>query len=1300
MKRLLRRLLTLITILLVLTAWGDSGQLYTSSMLPSSLINCITQDKYGFIWVGTDYGLSRFDGYHFVNYLHHDNDSTSISDNIISSFLVDKQGRLWVGSAKGLMQYDYSNDSFRRYALPDGRNPRIYSIIEGREGNILVGSAGYGLYSIAPETDAVTWERQYMRRDSDEFFTHIYEDSHGTLWQASHLPTFRQCQKVGGKVRLTDFHSACGAPVAFFERQNRLVIVCMFGIIYYDYATGKIADAGYDFGPYKGNITINTAVFDRQGNLFLGTSESGVLTAARGTRKIVAYDAAYDKGFDLKSSFVNAILSDKDNNLWVGCYQKGLLLVNQEHDDFMSWTFDSQDYNIGSSVSSIAQGSHGDTWCTVQNSGVFRFDRNGNITAHPQSPAGTSVIYRDKQGKYWLGTGNALYSYVPETGQAQQKLRFESAGIYSIADDGKGKLFISVYSKGLYVYDTQTDKLTILTMSDRGKKGYLCNDWVRSLYYDGHGRLWIATSNGVCNMNTSTLSFNDLGWTKILPDILSNAICADRHGNIVIGTDNGLYIYNVKTLKTGLLPGSDMLRDKQVSAMTTDRQGNIWISTTMGIWQYNAARKQFYSYINGNGLTSHEYMLGSMMRDADDRIAFGTADGITTFYPEVVNGRKEKLGEVYLTGFMVNGKSRSCMGEHFTLPYKDNTFLLEFSMLNYKRQADISFDYRINSGRWTNTGEGINTISFTQLEPGHYNIEVRASFNGIPSEHVKRLSIEVEHPWYASGLAILIYLILGGSLFAFVFRNYEKRRQADLDEQKMKFLINATHDIRSPLTLIMGPLRKLKKRITDADNQADIDIIERNAQRLMLLVNQILDERKIDKKQMRLQCQDTDLVDFVANILRLYKYYASDKHVSISLVNGKGQPYQIKHPAVRVWIDRVNFDKVVSNLLSNAMKYTSDNGHIDIEVSDHESYVCLKVIDDGIGFRKEDIGRLFERFYQGRNSSGSGVMGTGIGLNLCHAIVEMHGGSIKAYNREDGKRGACIEVRLRKGCRHLRPEEIMEDSPAPANTDTKRKNTANRNLHILVVDDDYEIARYISGELGTWYRFDYASNGKDALGKLLNNNYDLVISDVVMPEMDGIALLKKIKGNSNISDIPVILLTSKTQVADKLEGLKKGADAYMAKPFNMDELHVLIDNLVDNVRRLRGKYSGAQRQTDKVERVKVKGNNDALMERIMKCVNENMQNPDFNVEMLTEEVGISRAQLHRKMKEITGISTAEFIRNLRLEQAAKLLVQGNINVTQVAYAVGFNNQAHFSTAFKKHFGMTPTEYYETNRNES
>ena len=271
-------------------------------------------------------------------------------------------------------------------------------------------------------------------------------------------------------------------------------------------------------------------------------------------------------------------------------------------------------------------------------------------------------------------------------------------------------------------------------------------------------------------------------------------------------------------------------------------------------------------------------------------------------------------------------------------------------------------------------------------------------------------------------------------------------------------------------------------------------------------------------------------------------------------------------------------------------------------------------------------------------------------------------------------------------------KEIEEEETTTTPHSQGRK--ACKNFNILIVDDDVEIANYIRNELGRWYRFDAAPNGKEALKALLTSDYDLVISDIMMPEMDGIALLKSIKGNVNISDIPVILLTSRSEVSDRLEGLKRGADAFIAKPFNMEELHILIDNLIDNVRRLRGKFSGAQTQEEKVERVEVRGNNDVLMDRIMKCINENLQDPDFNVEKLTEKVGISRAQLHRKMKEITGISTGDFIRNLRLEQAARLIRENKINVTQVAYAVGFNNQTHFSTVFKKHFGMTPTEYIE------
>ena len=307
------------------------------------------------------------------------------------------------------------------------------------------------------------------------------------------------------------------------------------------------------------------------------------------------------------------------------------------------------------------------------------------------------------------------------------------------------------------------------------------------------------------------------------------------------------------------------------------------------------------------------------------------------------------------------------------------------------------------------------------------------------------------------------------------------------------------------------------------------------------------------------------------------------------------------------------------------------------------------------------------------------------------ALTKQFGKDLELKQAADKVEVKITEILEKSGRRPAR-EEIEEEEEVTTTHPQGRQ--ACKNFNILIADDDVEIANYIRNELGRWYRFDAATNGKEALKALLTSDYDLVISDIMMPEMDGIALLKSIKGNVNISDIPVILLTSRSEVSDRLEGLKRGADAFIAKPFNMEELHILIDNLIDNVRRLRGKFSGAQTQEEKVEKVEVRGNNDVLMDRIMKCINENLQDPDFNVEKLTEKVGISRAQLHRKMKEITGISTGDFIRNLRLEQAARLIREKKINVTQVAYAVGFNNQTHFSTVFKKHYGMTPTEYIE------
>ena len=1304
MKHIRHYLTALFAIALSLMVWADSGELFTSGKLSSSLINCIVQDKYGYIWVGTEYGLSKFDGYRFTNYLHNEEDTTSITDNIISDLLVDKKGNLWIGCAKGLMRYNYETNNFSRLQFPDGRKPRIYSMVESHRGDILLGTAGYGLYSVknngiektANNRFTIRWERAYAERDSDVFFTHIYEDKHHYLWQSSHLLTFTRFIEKQGKVQRKDFKSPYGAPVKFIQhRPQAMLIVCMYGIIYYDYRTGRIADAGYDLGTFKNHITINNATFDHDGNLYISTSEHGALIIKKGSNKVEQLENS-NSNFNLSTAFVNDIIEDKDNNLWIGCYKKGLYLLNQRQQAFSSWSFSAQNYIIGSSVSSIAPGENGETWCTVQNSGVFCFDASGKIIAHPTSPAGTCIIYKDRRGAYWISNGSALYSYNPHTGAYQEKLTFTSAGIYCMTDDNQGNLYISVYSKGLYIYNVESGKVTVLNMRQRGNKGFLCNDWVRSMAFDHTGHLWIGTSNGVSCLNTKTLSFKDFGWNIILKDRQANGICEGKNGNMIIGTEEGLYLFDRKNNKTLALPHAEVLKGKQVCSIIKDHQGDLWISTTMGIWQYDQKNRQFIGHINGNGLTTREYVLGSSMHTASDLIAFGTSDGITTFYPERVRAKKMELGDVHLTNFIIDGKPINCLTDEFTIPYEENSFTLEFSLLNYRNTDNISFQYRINEGKWNSTNEGSNAVSFNKLKPGSYTLEVRAMSNGNFSKKSTIIHIKVCDPWYASTWAFLLYFLTAAGIILYIIYRYERHRKEDLEETKMQFLINATHDIRSPLTLIMGPLNKLKTRITDAESKQDIDTIDRNAQRLLLLVNQILDERKIDKDQMHLHCQKTDLKEFLRGIMSLYNFNAQERSITLSLKEDESLK---EEGNLQVWIDRINFDKVISNLLSNAMKYTSDGGEITLIIGKNKESAIIKVEDTGIGLKEEKTDRLFERFYQGNNNSDIHIEGTGIGLNLCRALVKMHGGAIRAYNRTDGIKGSCFEVNIPLGKEHLKPEEILQEDGTKTAESTGKRTQANRNFNILIVDDDAEIAHYIKTELCDWYRFDHARNGKEGLKMLLTGKYDLVISDVMMPEMDGVTMLKKIKGNSNVSDIPVILLTSKSEVENRLEGLRKGADAFLAKPFNMEELHILIDNLVDNVRRIRGKYSGAQGQKAKIEQIQVKGNNDALMERVMKYMNEHLADPDLNVEKLTEDVGISRAQLHRKLKEIAGVSAGEFIRNLRLEQAARLIEEGQINITQVAYSVGFSNQTHFSTVFKKHYGMSPSEYAETKRNE-
>lgn len=1302
---------------------AQTGHFYPSSLFSSGLVSDLCQDKYGNIWIATDYGLNRFDGYHFTTWLHSESDSCSIGSNTVVSLLSDGEGGLWVGTNRGLDHYSPATNHFRHFRFPGGIRPRVTEICRMRGDSLFVCTAGFGGYSLDAD-GTLTLDQRYAASD-EGYYRGIYEDSRGRIWKYAYGQTFVMTDKDHRKVVM---QSTVGDVLGILERGQEVIIVGVYGLMAYDDRGLRTADI--DMSQIAGKQVLFCAVeTDRRGNIYIGTRSKGLYQIPHDRPRLERVEVSAF-GIDLNTAKVWDIMVDRQGNLWTGLQNKGLLMIPQRPMQFSNWSFGAQNVRLGASVSSVCEGDGGMTWCTVQGIGVYGFDERGRLAAHPQAPDDVEFIYRDRHHRYWLGTDDGLYSYDPTTGRYERKVTYECEKFNTMTTDADGRsasplgssenIYISTFSRGLCIYNPQTGQLRNYNISMRDSvHGWICNNWVMAMTPDRHGNIWMGTASGVSCYNPRSGSFRPLGWHQLLNGVNCFSLCELSDGNFAIGTEQGLYLYDQKTRKTALFPGSEQLCDKTITYIVQARNGDLWCSTSMGIWQYDRKKQRFIGHINGNGLTTKEYLYGVGLHsggdhigDADnDRIFFGTNDGLTTFLPEQVKTSQQATDPLCLTELIVVGQQVSAEtvlngvritrqavpeSDNFQLSYHDNTFTMVFSQLNFRNPSNVAIEYRIDEGAWLRTNYGTNSITLSQMRPGTWHIDIRALVGGGYSP-VKSITVTILAPWYRTTLAYGCYLLLLLSLLGYIAYAWRRHTRQQLDEERMKFLINATHDIRSPLTLIMGPLGKLKdlknkqlKNLEDFEAynasvlQPSLDTIDRNAKRILNLVNQILDVRKIDKQQMQLHCKPVCLASFIRTVCRMYDYNAQERQIQFT--------FSTDNEEKEVWIDPNLFDKVIANLLSNAFKFSREGGSIDVRLTYTDREARLQVIDDGVGMDEDTRKHVFDRFYQGDNTRQKHIVGTGIGLNLCKMIVDMHHGSIEAQNRTDTQ-GSVFTVTLPLGnCPQPRSNESHPSSPGDSQVTTNKNKSK---AHVLVVDDDEELGQYISKELSHYYKFTICQNGKDGLKELLSGTYHVVLSDVMMPEMDGFTMLRLIKTNSNISHIPVIMLSSKADIGNRLEGLDRGADAFLPKPFDMEELHKTIDNLIQSRLRLKGKFTGAQEQADKLEQPEVRGNNELLMERIMKAINQNLGDSDFNVDRLSQEVGISRAQLHRKMKEMTGISPSEFIRNIRLEQAARLLREQKINVTQVTYIVGFANLAHFSTVFRKHFGVSPSDYAET-----
>ena len=1282
MKRFL--LFSIICFVQMLTCFSHAvtGRLYTSNDLSSSLIRCIIQDKYGFIWVGTNYGLNRFDGYKFSTYLCNPADTTTIQDNDIVKLYPYSKEFLFVATNRGLYKYSYLTNSFQHIVLEKhGEKIRVSSLIEDGKHNLLIGTSGYGAYRLDMTTGKVTRLSRKSANSVDDFFSMLFFDDEGYLWQANHTKVLRKYKYDGKSIRLVSVYEPkdlFGIRKLYATDKKGFFVAHTGGIMRYDYASHRFSRYDFDFSAHQGAGYISAATLDKYGNLWLGTSGDGTFKIPHGSRKAYRVELN-NQSFIFDNAHISDLLIDRDGNQWYGCYMKGLFLSNNDKNVFHPVSLDELGAGM-ETISSVVGVADGLMLFVVKNHGLYLLDEKTGNTRKLQCPAGLVKVYSDFRKKVYVYASEGIYEYDWKHQTYQLLLPTNGLSLDGMLVDAAGNMYLTSQGNGLYVWNRKSGKMTQYLMDDKRPHKTICNNWISEIRLDSRGWLWCATTNGVSCMDTKTGYFDVILSRPLLEGKTCYSTLELSDSKIAIATEMGLYLYDAKKRQTTPWPHSESISGLRIYSLKKDARGNLWMSTAQGIWCYDSKAKSFFSFEKGNGLLTKEYLAGVVGSTSDGVICYGNSEGLTS----QVKDYNEKTSAIYLSGVLLDGKMAPFIGDDLSVPSDFKSIVLSFSLLDYQSVGNIVFQYRINGGKWISNAAGDNSFNFTGLSYGHYRIEVRTYCNGKYSTYKKVINLDVLAPWFLTVWAKLIYLFLILGLTAAAIIVYLRKKKRDLEEAKMQFLINATHDIRSPLTLIMEPLKKLKERLGNAEEyQADIDTIDRNAQRLLTLVNQILDKRRLDKHQMNLSCRETNLVEFSQGLVSLFTYNANLRGIHIKL--------EMPEKPVNAWIDRNKLDKAIANLLSNAFKYTPNGGEIIFRIEKQDKKVLLYVIDSGKGLGKNDDAKnLFERFYQGKNSADMHLGGSGIGLNLCRSIVRLHGGDVTARNREDGTSGACFIIELPLGKEHLKDSQINSDYVV--NGKKPQRGAASRNCKILLVDDDIEICRYIKSELSDWYRFVICNNGKEALNQLLSGDFDLVVSDVVMPEMDGITLLRNIKGNANISHVPVIMLTSKSEISDRLEGIKLGADAYLAKPFSLEELHLTIDNLIDNVRRLKGKFSGALKQDDKVEKVEVKGYDEELMERIMKVVNENLSDSDFNVEKMCDEVGVSRTQLHRKLKEMTGVPTSEFLRNIRLNEAARLIRERKINITQVSYMVGFANNSHFSTAFKKYFGMSPTEY--------
>ncbi|SFC55182.1 Signal transduction histidine kinase [Parapedobacter composti] len=1326
-------------------ASAQSGKLFTvDSELSSSMVTDVHQGRSGYVWIATEDGLNRFDGIKFKVYRHNEHDPHSVLNDMALVLAEDKQGQMYVGYINGVQYYDAASDSFHHIPLKlqNGQEiaAHVLTIVQRKNGQMLIGTSGHGIFELQQRSGR--WEGTKLEGlVPSNMIIRIFEDQKENLWIATEdNGLFRF-----GDGKLTDYFAAK-------KVQNNVVSsICedKYGTIFVGNMSGGLfryntIDDAFVRVHYSGggDLAVADLLVSSRNELYIATNGAGMKLYDEESGVVKDMDLTMTT-FDFNTTKINSILEDNAGNIWMGMYQRGVFLLPTHKNSFGYIGYKSVNRNlIGSNcVMSIFEDSKGTFWIGTDNDGLYALGPDGGSSRHygcrggvRSVPSTIMSIYEDSYGDLWIGSySDGLAKFNPHTGQSTYLTELVDKNgdyvqrIYGLREDKEQRLWIASMGSGLFCLDLKSGTIRNFSAVDgtvyRPDGNYLPNDWINCLLLSRNNKLYIGTFDGLACLDLENENFvTAFGTNRLLSNTVVYSLHDDDKGHLWAGTSRGLVCLNIATLEMNIFDMDNGLPSNLICAVEGGPNGDIWVSTNRGIAKMDVSESRFLNFYAGDGLQGNEFMTKVSLAAKNGDLYFGGIHGVTYFRPGEIHIQNKKR-IVNIVDFYVRDKAvRKGMksgryaivdtavnhAQTFHLDYRDNSFSVEFSTMDFNDSERVSYVYSLNNNEWLALRPGNNRLAFDNLEAGEYRLRIRARSNDTFSD-IKEARIIIHPVWFQSTLAKWMYALVTIMISVAIAKAYRNRRriqqqmqvhqQAEaVNEAKLQFFINIAHEIRTPLTLIISPLKKLIENDGDGKRGHLYAIMNRNARRMLDLVNQLMDIRKIEKGQMSLQVECVDMVKFTKAICSMFEEQLDAKDITLTVESPCSQLFAN--------IDPRNFDKVLMNILANACRFTPMGGTIKVTleaVEGHGSkgspeYMRIAVSDSGPTIDEQEAERLFECFYQSKSHGDRNRQGTGIGLYLAKQLVELHGGTIGVENlKENGCQFVLIlPIELEAASTRVvsAPEKgvAVEQDQVMLDVAQGPEGTKKRAQRLVIIDDDSEIRAYLHGEFSDDYTVTIYTDGSEAYPGILKEPPEVVISDIMMPGMDGFTLCRKIKSSPLVNHIPVVLLTAKAEDSDNAKGLECGADAYVVKPFHVDVLRKLVKSLIRNRQLIRNSEREQQFKSQFISKIDLKSADEKLMEKVHRIIEENLNNPRLSVEMIATEIGISRVHLHRKLKELTNLTTRDLIRNIRLNQAADLIGKKNLTVSEVAYAVGYSDVNHFSVSFKQLYGVPPTDY--------